>query len=234
VQGLDGYTEGNIYGPRLATGQLYNYPADAMVYVPGAPIGSIQGVSYDTVQDVYYGTPTGRNIATQTFFPNKGLTVGWNLNSGVGEIDFLCGRATGGPGGFNFLQVTNDGTLSATGVGGSLLANDGYGNTRLGGALVHGAMQSAPLVNGGTVTVNPSTSFVLIQNSTSIAAATIVLPAPLAGQYAAGAELELNFQNPVTAVTWSPSGIGPTTIAQAGASVLFIKSGTVWLRRIAI
>jgi parallel beta-helix repeat protein len=133
--------------------------------------------------------------------------------------------------------VGGSGALKTTvGVGGSLLANDGYGNTRLGGALVHGMMQTvASLANAGTVTVNPHTSMVLIRNSASIATATVVVPAALAFQFAAGAELELNFQNPIGALTWSPVISGaPTTITQAGASVNFINSGTVWLRRIAI
>jgi hypothetical protein len=76
---------------------------------------------------------------------------------------------------------------------------------------------------------------VLIRNSASIAAATIVMPAVAPSQYVNGAELELNFQNPIGALTWSPVISGaPTTITQAGASVNFINSGTVWLRRIAI
>ena len=125
---------------------------------------------------------------------------------------------------------------TAVGVAGSLLANDGYGNTRLGGALVHGAMQTAPLVNAGTVTVLPNTGKVLIQNTSSIASASVVLPVPVANQYALGAELELNFQSPVGAVTWSgaPAVNPPTAIAVASASVNFIYSGTAWLRRIAI
>jgi parallel beta-helix repeat protein len=235
THGIDGYTEGNVYGPRLATGPLYGSPADAMVYLPQLPFGSTQGVSYDAVLDVYYGSAFGRNITTQTFFPNKGLTVGWNLSSRLGEVDFLCGKLTGS-GGFDFLQVTNDGTLAAVGVAGSLLANDGMGNTRLGGALLHGAMQIvASLANAGTVTVSASTSMVLIRNSASIATATIVLSTPLPNQFTTGAELELNFQNPVGALSWSGASVSnpPTAIAAAGASVSFINSGTTWLRRIA-
>jgi hypothetical protein len=135
--------------------------------------------------------------------------------------------------------VGGSGALKTTvGVGGSLLANDGYGNTRLGGALVHGAMQqTGALASGGTVTVNPHTSFVLIQNATSIAAASVILPSPRAGQFTAGQEMELNFQSPVTALTvTAASGATvvnpPTAIATAGASVRFINSGTVWLRRV--
>ena len=70
---------------------------------------------------------------------------------------------------------------TAVGIGGSLLANDGLGNTRLGGALVHGAMQTATLAAGGTVTVNPNTSLVLVQNASSIATGAVVLPAPQGG-----------------------------------------------------
>jgi hypothetical protein len=129
---------------------------------------------------------------------------------------------------------------TAVGVSGSLLATDGYGNTRLGGALVHGAMQTvASLANAGTVTVAPNTSMVLIRNSASIATAAVVLPAPAAFQFSAGAELELNFQNPigalsVTAASGATVVNPPTAIAVAGASANFVNSGSIWLRRIAI
>ena len=234
--GTDGYTEGNIYGPRLATGPWAGFPADATIYVTGS--GTTQGPSFDSVLNVYSGGLGDRNIGGQTFFHNRALTLGWNLAGGAGEVDFFCGQGGGTRGGFNFFQVTNDGTISAaTGVNGSLLANDGFGNTRLGGALVHGAMQTwGTLANAGTVTVTPNTSMVLIRNSASIASAAIVLPAPTASAYVAGSELELNFQNPIGAVTWSGATVSnaPTTVATAGASVNFINSGTVWLRRIAI
>ena len=137
----------------------------------------------------------------------------------------------------NASTLDGGGIDTGAGVNGSLFANDGFGNTRLGGALVHGAMQTvASLVNAGTVTVNQHTSMVLIRNSASIAAATIVLPTPATSQYATGAELELNFQNPIGALTWSGATVSnaPTTVATAGASVNFINNGTTWLRRIAI
>jgi hypothetical protein len=141
--------------------------------------------------------------------------------------------------------VTPNGTgggliKTEVGLNGSLLANDGYGNTRLGGALVHGAMQTwGTLANAGTVTVNANTSMVLIRNAASIATASVVLPAPASFQFSAGAELELNFQNPIGALTvTAASGATvvnpPTAIPVAGASANFVNNGSIWLRRIAI
>ena len=133
---------------------------------------------------------------------------------------------------------------TSVGIGGSLLANDGYGNLRLSGALVHGALQNyGTLTSGGTVTIQPNTSFVLVQNAGSLAALTVVLPNPGAGfAYPVPAvggnnELEINFQNPVGALTVVAGGTltvsgAPTTIAAAGTSINFLQHGNAWLRRI--
>ena len=215
---------------------------------------------------VVSGTNTGGNVSVITS-PAHGINPGdlFNISSvsGVGgDIQsangkFIAAAGTGGTtlnytisavldvqsiasGNINHMLLDGGVIDTTAGVNGSLLANDGYGNTRLGGALVHGAMQTvASLANAGTVTVNANTSFVLIRNSASIAAATVVLPAAASSQYATGAELELNFQNPVGALTvTAASGASvvnpPTAITQAGASASFINSGTAWLRRIAI
>ena len=215
-------------------------PISLVSYDPATGIVSLTTDRAHTIQ------PGGAFVITLTGTDNNGgfdvfrMSGGYTAMTGTTgtTLIYTTARAlsvltiTGG-------TVTPNGTgggliKTEVGLNGSLLANDGYGNTRLGGALVHGAMQTAALSNAGTVTVNPSTSFVLIQNSTSIAAATIVLPALLAGQYAAGAELELNFQNPVGTLSWSGASVvnPPTTIAAAGQSVQFIKSGTTWQRRV--
>jgi hypothetical protein len=98
-------------------------------------------------------------------------------------------------------------------------------------------MQLADVTSGGTVTVDPDTSFVLIQNTVSIAAATVVLPALSSISHRVGRELEINFQNPVTALTVTAAAgasvVGaPTTVTTARSSVQFINTGTVWTRRI--
>ena len=209
------------------------------------------------------GTNSGGNVSLTTtiahgvnvgdlFTVSAVLGTGGDIQSANGK--FIAAAGTGGTtlkytisavlditsitGGNVNHMLLDGGVIDTTaGVNGSLLANDGFGNTRLGGALVHGAMQTvASLASAGTVTVNANTSFVLIRNSASIASATIVLPAPTASAYVAGSELELNFQNPVGALTWSGAAASgaPTAITQAGASVNFINSGSIWLRRIAI
>ena len=134
---------------------------------------------------------------------------------------------------------TDGGVIDVTkGLNGSLLANDGYGNTRLGGALVHGAAQAQTLANAGTLTINPNTSMVLVQNSGSIATGTIVLPTPAALGFASqNAELEINFQSAVGALTVVAGGTltvsgAPTSIAAAGTSINFLQHGNAWLRRI--
>ena len=325
--GVNGYSVNNVYGARQSV------LADVSTYVPGIG-GSVQGPSQDTRFQVSVGNYILQGYLTfqglgapalnaQVLQP-KGLTPAWNFNGGIGEVDFFCGRDSGSPGGFDFIQVapitvsagtydsgtgavamttrvphgmlpgniftvsgsagtgadiallngvhtadagTTGSTLNFTdttgltiasitgativpagtaggvidttrGVSGSLLTNDGFGNTRLGGSLVF-APQVAALANAGTVTVNPHIGFVLIQNGSSIATGAVVLPAPRAGQLADGAELELNFQNPVGALSVTAAvGAGivnaPTAVAAAGNSVNFINVGTVWTRRIAM
>ena len=236
--GARGFSEGNYYGPRVATGALYSFPADATVYINA----STQGISYDSVTDLR--VMTQQQLASgEVYFPPTGLTVAWNSVPGVpgrGEVDFLCGQGAGAPGGFNFLQVTNGGAInSSVGVGGSLLANDGYGNTLLGGALAHGAAQVQSLANAGTLTINPNTSMVLVQNSASIATGTIVLPTPPGQAFTSqNAELEINFRNGVGGLTVLPGGtltLAPAITGlsvPAGASLNFIQTGTAWVRRI--
>ena len=162
-----------------------------------------------------------------------GTTLTYTMVAGLTVISTAAGATVVPSGGGGGVLKTS------VGIGGSLLAGDGYGNTRFGGALVHGAMQTAALVNAGTITVNANTSFVLIQNSASIATASVVLPAPAAFQFSAGAELELNFQNPIGALTVT-AAVGasvvnpPTAVASAGMSANFINIGTIWTRRIAM
>ena len=251
IWGGRGYSGDNNYGNRLSL------TADVSTYSPTVggdynSSGSVQGPSNDDIREVSLGNYIVRGGVTfqgnpgdmPRVTPAIGMTPGWNASGASAEVDFYCGRSSVGQGGgFSFIQVGLVGTAgvvdTTVGVGGSLFASDGHGNARLGGGLVHGAMQTAALVNAGTVTVNKNTSFVLIRNSASIASASVVLPAPDNLAFAAGAELELNFQNPVTALTVT-AAVGasvvnpPTAIATAGASVSFINSGTTWLRRIAI
>jgi hypothetical protein len=245
IWGANGYSAGNTYGRRVAT------VPDFSDYTPGAS-GSVQGPSHDTVSELTFGNYNFRGYMAFTGvsgsttdnpypLPPQGLVPSWNYNGGMGEVDFFCGRGAGSPGGFDFIQVMPSGNIgmveTAKGVNGSLLANDGYGNTRLGGGLSHGAMQLADVTSGGTVTVSPDTSFVLIQNTVSIAAATVVLPALATTSHRVGRELEINFQNPVTALTVTAAAgasvVGaPTTVTTARSSMQFINTGTVWTRRI--
>jgi hypothetical protein len=126
--------------------------------------------------------------------------------------------------------VSNSGTLGFT-TGGSLLSVDGYANTRLSGALVHGAIQTATLANGGTVTVPQNTSFMLVNNSSSIATGSLVLPAPAASSFQTiGSQLDVRFQNPVgtltvTAATGAAVAGPPTAVLSAGAAFRFIQGG---------
>jgi hypothetical protein len=138
-----------------------------------------------------------------------------------------------------------EGAIDITrGVAGSLFANDGYGNTRFGGALVHGSLQTGgtfppqTIVTGGTVTIPSNVSFVMVRCAGSLAAATISLPSPvLSGSFQtlAGSELEINFQNLVGALTFSGSsteGPVPTSITTAHTSLAFVYNGSTWVRRI--
>ena len=236
--GLNGASDGNYFGPRAAPDpDVSQYGSGSNGFNYDLQFGTTVSNSSIAGQVTFLGS-TQTSSAPSVTYPPQGATIGWNHNSGRGEVDFLLGQGAGAPGGVDFLQIAGDGTIkTSVGVAGSLLANDGLGNTRLGGALVHGAMQTvASLANAGTVTVNQHTSMVLIRNSASIASATIVLPAPTASAYVAGSELELNFQNPIGALTWSGATVSgaPTAIAVAGASANFVNNGTIWLRRIAI
>ena len=323
--GQAGVSEGNYYGPRNAIAP------DVSVYGNGSVQANSQdalfGVSVvngNIAGAVTFQGATQQSGATQAYFQSRGLTPGWNYNSGRGEVDFFCGQSTGSPGGFDFLQVavlkitagtydpvtgavvlttalahglvpgsafglsglstsTGDdlvrltgahtattgtsgttinftdsigltiasfsiGVVTPSGAGGglvnlgvgifgSLLANDGLGNTRLGGALVHGAMQSATLTAGGTVTVNPNTSLVLVQNASSIATGSVVLPAPQAGSYQlAGSVLDVRFQNAIGTLTvTAAAGAGvagpPIAVLSGGSTFRFVMSepGNVWL-----
>jgi parallel beta-helix repeat protein len=217
-------------------------PTSLVSYDPATGIVSLTTDRAHTIQ------PGGAFVITLSGTDNNGgfdvfrMSGGYTAMTGTTGTTLIYTTAHA----LSVLTITG-GTVTPSGTGGgliktevglngSLLSNDGWGNTQLGGALVHGKMQTvASLANAGTVTVNQHTSMVLIRNSASIATATIVMPAVAAGQYTTGSELELNFQNPIGALTWSPAISGaPTTITQAGASANFINSGTVWLRRIAI
>ena len=150
---------------------------------------------------------------------NSGAINASELDSGV--IDTSVGLP---------VNVNNAGTNTST-TGGSLLSVDGYANTRLSGALVHGAIQAQTLVNAGTVTVPQNTSFVLVQNASSIATGSLVLPAPAPSSFQTiGSVLDVRFQNPVgaltvTAATGAAVAGPPTTVLSAGAAFRFIQGG---------
>ena len=133
-------------------------------------------------------------------------------------------------------STTDGGVIDIShGVAGSLLANDGLGNTRLGGALVHGSVQAfGTVASGNTLAVAVNTSFVRVQNSASIAALTLAMPAPAGTSYqASGAELEINFDNPIGTLTMTGAISGAaTSIATAHTSLNFVYSGATWVRRI--
>ncbi len=244
------YTDtAGIGGIRAFTGGTVTLPGGAQVSVTGGSYTSGSGaVSLTTasahglsVGDTFVvsvlsdGDPaiTSLNGSHTATAGTTGSTLDFTDSTGL-SITFAITAASIVPAGSAGAAVD-----STVGVSGSLLANDGLGNTRLGGALVQGAMQTASLVNAGTITVNHNTGFVLIQNTTSIATASVVLPAPQAGQFANGAELELNFQNAVgaltvTAATGASVVNPPTAVSTAGASFNFINVGTVWTRRIAL
>ena len=171
----------------------------------------------------------GRFIATTG---TSGTTLNYAI-SPVLDVETIAG------GNINH-GILDGGVVDTTaGLSGSLLANDGLGNTRLGGALVV-PPQVASLVNAGTVTVAANTGFVFVQNASSIATASVILPGTVANQFSNGFQLEVNFQNPVGAITWTAGAGGsivnaPTAIATAGGSILFANSGSgVWVRRIMI
>ena len=235
--GLHGLSEGNYYGPRIGV------TADVSTYSNQ----SVQAFSFDMTQPtivgvgslVFGGLLTQAAIATAgATYPNRGLTVGWNASGGAGEIDFLCGQASGNPGGFNFYQVSNAGTVNTgVGVSGSLLATDGYGNTRVGGALCHGGYQNGTIANGGTLTILPNVDFVAVQNAASIAAGTIVLPTPPANALASHYELEILYISQIGTLTISPPGgyivqNAPTSMPTASGCHKFVLDGTTWRRRI--
>jgi hypothetical protein len=193
----------------------------------GVAVGDLFGLSAVIGVGADIISVNGRHVATAG-------TTGTMLNC---TISAVLGVTSITSGNVNHGYIDGGVIDTASGVNGSLLANDGFGNTRLGGALTHGAMQTAALVNAGTVTVNANTSFVMVTNTTSIASASVVLPAFPASAYAAGAELEINFQNPVGALTVSAAAGAsvagaPTTVTTARSSVQFINTGTVWTRRI--
>jgi hypothetical protein len=160
--------------------------------------------------------------------PNTGLDI-IAINGGAinaSEMDSgIIDTSVGLP-----VAVSNSGTLGVT-TGGSLLSVDGYANTRLSGALVHGAIKTATLANGGTVTVPQNTSFMLVNNSSSIATGSLVLPAPAASSFQTiGSQLDVRFQNPVgtltvTAATGAAVAGPPTTVLSGGASFRFIQGG---------
>ena len=130
--GTDGYSVGNIYGPRLATGPVAGFPADklwstqrasAARRVPATTACWIFIVAL--IRDRNY---RWRDILSQSGTDRRGGTSGRRL----AQVDFLCGQSAGTHGGFNFWQISNDGTIKANvGIAGLLLANDGYGNTQL-------------------------------------------------------------------------------------------------------
>lgn len=191
-----------------------------------------------TTTTITFTTLAALGVATITGGQVSGSTLTFTGPTGLDITAITAGILAVG-GGAEELGSVN----TSVGVGGSLLANDGYGNLRLGGALVHGALQaSGSISSGGTVTIQPNTSFVLVQNAASIAAATVVLPVSTGEAYpvpavGGGNELEINFANPVGALTVVAGGTltvsgAPTAIAAAHTSISFLQAGNTWLRRV--
>lgn len=234
--------QGNVYGTFVGTAEQFTPSGD-----------SFSAMNFDSHNEYMVGggySNVGQvTLANQavTPVPSRGLTPGWNLSGGRGEVNFLCGQGPGStPGGFDFSQVNAAGTINPNvGFAGSLLANDGYGNTRIGGARCHGNIQTTTLDSGGTLTLNPNVDLVFINNTTSIAAATLILPTPTPHSFmdstnpiygTTNSDLEINFRGAVGALTiTAPSGyavINPPTAAATSASVLFLLNGSTWIRRI--
>lgn len=194
------------------------------------------------------GKLTGAWIATGDNAGTSGTTINFSLTTAVAGLptpqtglDILAIEA----GAINVSELDSGVIDASVGLptgsiaGGSLLAVDGYGNARLSGALAHGAAQAQALANNGTVMVLPNRSLVLVQNGSSIANGTLVLPVPSASSFAsANAELEVNFQSPVGSLFVLPGGtltisFAPTIAGLvAGSSVSFLQYGSTWLRRI--
>ena len=137
------------------------------------------GVTVGTVFSISAVTGTGadinklNNIRAVATAGSAGTTLNYTAATGL-DVTSIGGALINA-------SLTEGGVIDSTaGTGGSLFANDGFGNTRIGGALCHGSLTDAlnrpVLINGGTVTLQPDTSFVLIRNATSIAAATVILP----------------------------------------------------------
>ena len=254
--------------PVAAAGNSYATGTGVVTLTTTAPHGIIAGTSF-ALNGVTGTAPTGAFVAnlngTWTATSVTGTTITFTTLPGLGALTITGGQVSGSmlaftaPIGLDILTLAGgnlfvaggSGPLGAVrtsaGIGGSLLANDGWGNTRLGGALVHGALQAPTVANGGTYTILPNTSFVAIRNSASLASATIVLPDPMSipggGEaypvpaVGGGNELEINFQNPVGALTVVAGGTltvsgAPTSIAAAGTSINFLQHGNAWLRRI--
>ena len=229
--------------PLRVTSGTYNSGTGAVSLVTNLA----HGVSVGEVFAIGAVTGTGadinklNNVRAVATAGSAGTTLNYTAATGL-DVTSIGGALINS-------SLTEGGVIDSTaGIGGSLFANDGFGNTRIGGALCHGSLTDVlnrpVLVNGGTVTIQPDTSFVLIRNATSIAAATVILPVASDGESyqspainVTGNELEINFQNPVTALTvQAGSGMtvsgAPTAIAVAGASINFVQFGSVWYRRI--
>ena len=184
------------------------------------------------------GKLTGAWIATGDNAGTSGTTVNFNLTTTGGVpytgLDILAIEA----GAINASEMDSGLIDASVGLptgpggdqtpGGSLFAVDGYANLRLSGALVHGAIQTATLANAGTVTVPQNTSFMLVQNASSLASGTVVMPSPMASSYQTiGSELTLRFQNAVGSLTFTGAAVAgaPTTVLSAGAAFRFIQGG---------
>ena len=236
-----------LYGPGIITGGnvtpsgssasygissgTYNSGTGAVSLIMSTAPGLLPGNTF-VVNSITDGDPdvvsiNGGQTATSG---TTGSTLNFTIATGLSITQTAIGGSVTPAGAAGGVINTN------VGVAGSLLANDGDGNTRLGGALVQN-FQTASLANAGTVTIPSNTGFMVIQNSSSIAAGTVVLPSPSPFSFpfnVGGNELEVNFQNAVGALTITGTVTNaPTAIAAAGTSISFIQNTpTSWLRRI--
>ena len=95
------------------------------------------------------------NVDGQTPSLSYGCAIGWNASSGGGEMDFICNKDGGSPGGFNFYDW-NGSTLTR------LLKIDASGNMTVTGSLYgnSGTLTSAnDFVAKGLINIDPSSGY---------------------------------------------------------------------------
>ena len=140
---------GNTFVNTNIDGVFYQYgfpgqPAPAPARIQGSlqvggtlsasGLASFQGPAY-----VVGNWPAGTTPASTTF-SGTGLSVGWNLSGGGGEVDFVLGRQ-GGAGGLNIYQAAANGALVSQAP---IFTMDGSGNVA-----TNALHTNAPLVTVG-------------------------------------------------------------------------------------